>query len=89
VEMAARSQILWEAVVPKVYDPHRARHLTSLGGCCVRASSRAWTRMRLVAGRNTRANAETMLLLAWTEFVVLMKWGLKFVSFGFSLQEKV
>jgi hypothetical protein len=31
--------------------------------------------MRLVAGRNTRANAETMLLLAWTEFVVLMKWG--------------
>ena len=45
--------------------------------------------MRLVAGRNTRANAETMLLLAWTEFVVLMKWGLKFVSFGFSSQEKV
>ncbi len=69
-EMAAHSQILWGAVVPKVYDPHRARHLASLGGCCVRASSRVWTRMRLVTGRNTTANTEIMLLLAWTEFVV-------------------
>lgn len=41
-----------------------------------------------VTDRNTRANAETMLLLAWTEFVVLIIWGLKFRFLWSSLRRR-